>query len=151
MEKILIAILICCMSIFRMSDVPSEHFNEEFQREEAVDEFESSPFQVMLDRTPLETGQSEKITCYVVSKVDDFSYSVSAEKGKIKNKKSVSFDYFKSGEASTDTIHLDCIDKTTGQEYSFSIPFVFSNAMPIVEPDDFIIQRAELSYRGCFY
>lgn len=75
---------------------------------------------------------------YVVSAVDDFSYSVCAEKGKIRNKNSLSFDYFKPEEELTDTVRLKCTDKTTGRVYSFSIPFIFADAMPIVETDDLL-------------
>ena len=137
MEKIFIIIMICCMGIFHISDAQSECFNG-FQEENSIDEFESLPFQVMVDKTSLETGRSEKVTCYVVSAVDDFSYSVCAEKGKIRNKNSLSFDYFKPEEELTDTVRLECTDKTTGRVYSFSIHFIFADAMPIVETDDLL-------------
>ena len=47
-------------------------------------------------------------------------------------------DYFKPEEELTDTVRLECTDKTTGRVYSFSIPFIFADAMPIVETDDLL-------------
>lgn len=46
--------------------------------------------------------------------------------------------YFKPEEELTDTVRLECTDKTTGRVYSFSIPFIFADAMPIVETDDLL-------------
>lgn len=92
MGKIFIILMICYMGIFHISSVSQVHSNETSNKS-VISEFESLPFQVVVDKTSLETGQSEKVTCYVVSAVDDFSYSVFAENGKISNKYSSSFDY----------------------------------------------------------
>lgn len=102
MGKIFIILMICYMGIFHISSVSQVHSNET-SNESVISEFESLPFQVVVDKTSLETGQSEKVTCYVVSAVDDFSYSVFAENGKISNKHLSSFDYSKPGEELTDT------------------------------------------------
>ena len=80
MGKIFIILMICYMGIFHISSVSQVHSNET-SNESVISEFESLPFQVVVDKTSLETGQSEKVTCYVVSAVDDFSYSVFAENG----------------------------------------------------------------------
>lgn len=138
MEKIFIIIMICCMGIFHISDAQSECFNG-FQEENSIDEFESLPFQVMVDKTYLETGRSEKVTCYVVSAVDDFSYSVFAENGKISNKYSSSFDYSRPREEFTDTINIECTDRTTGREYSFSITLFFLDHTSVNVLDDWYI------------
>lgn len=97
MGKIFIILMICYMGIFHISSVSQVHSNET-SNESVISEFESLPFQVVVDKTSLETGQSEKVTCYVVSAVDDFSYSVFAENGKISNKHLSSFDYSKPGD-----------------------------------------------------
>ena len=89
MEKIFIILMVCYMGIFRIPSVPQVHSNK-ISNENAISEFESLPFQVVMDKTSLETGKSEKVTCCVVSAVDDFSYSVFAENGKISNKHSSS-------------------------------------------------------------
>ena len=78
MGKIFIILMICYMGIFHISSVSQVHSNET-SNESVISEFESLPFQVVVDKTSLETGQSEKVTCYVVSAVDDFSYSVFAK------------------------------------------------------------------------
>lgn len=138
MEKIFIILMICYMGIFHIPDVPQEQSNE-FPNENFISEFESSPFQVVVDKTALETGQSEKVTCYVVSTVDDFSYSVFAENGKISNKHSSSFDYSRPREGVTDSINIECTDRTTGREYSFSITLIFSDHTSVNELDDWYI------------
>lgn len=136
MGKIFIILMICYMGIFHISSVSQVHSNET-SNESVISEFESLPFQVVVDKTSLETGQSEKVTCYVVSAVDDFSYSVFVENGKISNKHSSSFDYSKPGEGFTDTINIECTDKTTGREYSFSITLFFPDHTSINELDDY--------------
>lgn len=82
MEKIFIILMVCYMGIFRIPSVPQVHSNK-ISNENAISEFESLPFQVVMDKTSLETGKSEKVTCCVVSAVDDFSYSVFAETVKL--------------------------------------------------------------------
>ncbi|MDO4340337.1 MAG: hypothetical protein Q4C91_19980 [Eubacteriales bacterium] len=124
MRKIFIILMICYMGIFHIPSVPQVHSNEKLN-ENAISEFESLPFQVVMDKTSLETGKSEKVTCYVVSAVDDFSYSVFAENGKISNKHLSSFDYSRPREELTDTINIECTDRTTGREYSISITLFF--------------------------
>ena len=138
MGKIFIILMICYMGIFHISSVSQVHSNET-SNESVISEFESLPFQVVVDKTSLETGQSEKVTCYVVSAVDDFSYIVFAENGKIRNKHLSSFDYSKPGEELTDTLNVECVDKTTGQEYYFSITLFFSDHTSINELDDLYI------------
>lgn len=138
MEKIFIILMVCYMGIFRIPSVPQVHSNK-ISNENAISEFESLLFQVVMDKTSLETGKSEKVTCCVVSAVDDFSYSVFAENGKISNKHSSSFDYSRPGEGFTDTINIKCTDKTTGREYSFSITLFFSDHTSVNELDDLYI------------
>ena len=119
MGKIFIILMICYMGIFHISSVSQVHSNET-SNESVISEFESLPFQVVVDKTSLETGQS-------------------AENGKISNKHLSSFDYSKPGEELTDTLNVECVDKTTGQEYYFSITLFFSDHTSINELDDLYI------------
>ena len=138
MGKIFIILMICYMGIFHIPSVSQEN-SIETSNESVISEFESLPFQVVVDKTSLETGQSEKVTCYVVSAVDDFSYSVFTENGKISNKHSSFFDYSRPEEELTDTINIECTDRTTGREYSFSITLFFSDHTLVNELDDLYI------------
>ena len=138
MGKIFIILMSCYMGIFHISSVSQVHSNETSNKS-VISEFESLPFQVVVDKTSLETGQSEKVTCYVVSAVDDFSYSVFAENGKISNKYSSSFDYSRPREEFTDTINIECTDRTTGREYSFSITLFFLDHTSVNVLDDWYI------------
>lgn len=98
-------------------------------------ECEVVPFQVVVDKTPLESGQEETITCMILADKKDFSYIVSAENGKISNKDISSFDYTKPKEGVFDTICVECTDNATGRKYSFSIPLFFTTPATEVQLD----------------
>lgn len=135
MGKYFFILVVCCIAMTQIGYVHQE--NTVTEPEESVTTgYENSPFQILADKTPLESGQSEKITCIILSDVTDFSYTASAEKGKISNKNLSTFDYEKPKEGVSDTIFIECTDKTTGRKYSFSIPMFFTVPATTVLPSD---------------
>ncbi len=135
MGKYFSILVICCVAMAQIGYVHQEK-TVTAPEESVTAEHENSPFQIVADKTPLESGQSEKITCIILSDVTDFSYTASAERGKISNKNLSTFDYEKPKEGVSDTIFIECTDKTTGREYSFSVPMFFTVPATTVLPSD---------------
>ncbi|MFR6229130.1 MAG: hypothetical protein ACLUNJ_23185 [Enterocloster sp.] len=85
------------------------------------------PFNVLIDKTILETRQSKQATVLIDTELTDWSYTVQAEHGSITNVGENSFDYSipKDIEQIEDTITIQFSDEENKRTYKCQIPLHF--------------------------
>lgn len=85
------------------------------------------PFNVLIDKTILETRQSKQTTVLIDTELTNWSYTAQAEYGSITNVGEKSFDYSipKDIEQIEDTITIQFSDKENKRTYKCQIPLHF--------------------------
>ncbi len=88
------------------------------------------PFEVILDKNALESLKDEKATIKIVSELEEWTFYVETENGKISNKTTNSFDYEHIKEDTVeDTIIIYFTDNKTAKKYEYTIPLIFAKAV----------------------
>lgn len=85
------------------------------------------PFEVVIDKSSLESGKENETTVVISADTEDWDYAASAENGKISNVEANSFVYTvpKDEDKREDTITIQLSDYDSGVSYEYNIPLFF--------------------------
>lgn len=88
---------------------------------------ESRPYTLSMDYFALGAITEETVNIIILTDIEDWEYTVSAEYGTIKNANKNSFDYTRArvGNTETDTITINFADKSNKKVYTSTMPIRF--------------------------
>lgn len=134
---LLILIILCFLSGCN-KEMPKEEVHKNYKDESDIFQTseevinitdklsDSTPFEVQIDKTALQTGKETETKVMIKTNLTDWSYTVSSEKGKLSDINKNSFVYRVPKDEREDTIKIKLSDYENGTSYEYTIPLIFT-------------------------